>query len=121
MERSYIGAITSDAFPLHILILLMVHRSLQHLFTITCLQVRMMWVTDANGCVLNTTATVNKPGGPTAIAVTPADATCGTDNGSVTMGAVTGGTAPYTYSVDGSAFTTTTFTTILAGSWYSCE
>ena len=28
-------------------------------------------------------------------------------NGSLTLGAVTGGVAPYTYSVDGSAFTAT--------------
>ena len=33
---------------------------------------------------------------------------CGTSNGSINLGVVTGGVAPYTYSVDGSAFTATT-------------
>ena len=36
------------------------------------------------------------PAGPTAITVTPVDATCGNNDGSVTLGAVTGGVAPYT-------------------------
>ena len=64
-------------------------------------------VTDANGCVFATTAAVNNTRGPTAVAVTTTNATCGNDNGTFTIGAVTGGTAPYTYSVDGSAFTAT--------------
>ena len=62
-------------------------------------------VTDANGCVFATTAAINNTGGPTAVAVVTTNATCGAANGTLTIGAVTGGTAPYTYSVDGSAFT----------------
>src|SRR5207344_950115 len=65
-------------------------------------------VRDANNCEFNTTATVNNIGGPTAIVTTPVDASCGNANGSVTLGAVTGGVAPYTYSFDGSPFTATT-------------
>jgi hypothetical protein len=64
-------------------------------------------VTDANGCVYPTTAAITSTGGPTAVAVTTTDATCGNNNGTLTIGAVTGGTAPYTYSVDGSASTAT--------------
>ena len=51
---------------------------------------------------------VTNSGGPTAIATTVVNATCGVSNGSITLGAVTGGVAPYVYSVDGSAFTGTT-------------
>ena len=38
------------------------------------------------------------------LVVTPVDASCGLSNGSVTIGAVTGGTAPYTYSFNGGAY-----------------
>src|SRR4029453_15394070 len=66
-------------------------------------------VTDANGCVFTAPAvTVNNTGGPTAVVVTPTDASCGNSNGTVTVGAVTGGAAPYTYSINGSGFTSTT-------------
>ncbi len=57
---------------------------------------------DANGCTFSTTAIVGNTGGPTAIvATTVVNAACGASNGSVTLGAVTGGVAPYTYSFDG--------------------
>ena len=65
-------------------------------------------VKDANGCTYSTSVTINNTGGPTAIASTVSDASCGNANGSLTLGTVTGGIAPYTYSVDGSAFTATT-------------
>src|SRR5678809_1541926 len=65
-------------------------------------------VKDANGCSFTTSASVSNSSGPTAVVLTAVDATCGQTNGSFTIGAVTGGVAPYTYSVDGSAFTTTT-------------
>ena len=65
-------------------------------------------VRDANGCTFSTTASISNTGGPTAIATTIVNTTCGASNGSITLGAVTGGIAPYTYSVNGSAFTSTT-------------
>ena len=58
-------------------------------------------VRDANGCVFSTTANVNSSGGPTNVNVTPTDAACGQDNGSLTIGNVTGGDAPYAYSING--------------------
>src|SRR4029079_2822732 len=74
-------------------------------------------VKDANGCSFSTSATVNNTNGPTAITATPAAASCGASNGSITLGSVTGGTAPYTYSVDGSAFTATlVYNNLAAGS-----
>ena len=46
--------------------------------------------------------------GPTAILVTPTNAACGASNGSVTLGAVTGGTGPYLYYFNGGGFSATT-------------
>jgi hypothetical protein len=74
-------------------------------------------VKDANGCTFSTSATINNTNGPTAMVTTPGDASCGASNGTLSLGAVTGGVAPYTYSVDGSGFTATTnYTSLSAGS-----
>ena len=62
-------------------------------------------VRDNNGCEFSTTAAINNTNGPTDLEVTAADAACGASDGSLTIGTVTGGTAPYTYSVNGSTFT----------------
>jgi hypothetical protein len=58
---------------------------------------------DANGCTFSTTAAINNTNGPTAIATTVTNTSCGSSNGTLILGAVTGGASPYTYSVDGSA------------------
>src|SRR5689334_10633385 len=74
-------------------------------------------VKDANGCIFSTTAAINNTNGPTAIAVTPVDATCGNSNGTITLGAVTGGVAPYTYQVDGGGYSgTLVYSNLGAGS-----
>ncbi len=52
-------------------------------------------VRDANNCTFSTTASISNNGGPTAIATTIVNATCGASNGSITLGVVTGGVAPY--------------------------
>jgi hypothetical protein len=78
-------------------------------------------VKDANGCVFATTAGISNIGGPTAVALTNTDATCGNNNGTITIGAVTGGTGPYTYSVDGSAFTSTLVYNNLAGGSHTID
>src|SRR5437764_1018279 len=64
-------------------------------------------VKDANGCTFSTTANITNTNGPSAVAVTPTNASCGASNGTITIGSVTGGTSPYTYSFDGSGYTST--------------
>src|SRR5262249_42742388 len=64
-------------------------------------------VKDANGCTFSTNATINNTCGPTAVAVTTTDASCGATNGIITIGIVTGCTSPYTFSLDGGAYTST--------------
>jgi large repetitive protein len=76
-------------------------------------------VKDGNGCTFTTSATVTNTPGPTAQATSTTNSTCGTSNGTVTIGATTGGTSPYTYSFNGSAYTTTTNYTGLAAGTYT--
>jgi gliding motility-associated-like protein len=73
-------------------------------------------VKDANGCVFTkTTSIVNIPG-PTAIAGTAGPASCAGATGTYTITGVTGGTAAYTYSVDGGSFSgTTTYSGLATG------
>ena len=74
-------------------------------------------VKDSNGCDFSTTANITNMSGPTALATQVTDATCGAANGVLTLGAVSGGTSPYSYSVDGSAFTpATSYSNLAAGS-----
>ncbi len=76
-------------------------------------------VEDANGCQVTGTETVNSTGGPSIDAVVTTDPSCngGTD-GSITITA-SGGTAPYTYSIDGGATAqgSNSFTGLSAGSY----
>jgi PKD repeat protein len=76
-------------------------------------------VRDANACEFSTTAAVSNSSGPTAQATTTVNSTCGASNGTISIGATTGGTAPYTYSVNGSGFTSTTSYTGFAAGAYS--
>jgi PKD repeat protein len=76
-------------------------------------------VKDANGCTFSTTASISNSSGPTAQAATTLNSTCGNSNGAINIGVTTGGTGPYTYSVNGSAFTTNTSYTGLAAGTYS--
>ena len=76
-------------------------------------------VKDANGCIYTFTVTLTNSGGPTAVATTQVNSTCGTSNGSITIGAVTGGSAPFTYSFNGSAYTPTTVYSGLAAGAYT--
>jgi gliding motility-associated-like protein len=76
-------------------------------------------VQDANGCSFTINPVVANTPGPTAIVATPTSSTCGGANGAIILGAVTGGTAPYSYSIGASAFTTTTSYTGLSANTYA--
>ena len=76
-------------------------------------------VRDANLCPLTVTVTVNNTPGPTTVALTQTPSNCGTASGSITVGVVTGGTAGYTYSINGGTTyqAGTTFSSLLAGTY----
>ena len=75
-------------------------------------------IQDANGCTYSTTATVGDNPGPTALATTPVNSNCGGNNGSVTIGAPTGGTGPFTYNFNGSGFSATLlYNNLIAGTY----
>jgi gliding motility-associated-like protein len=60
---------------------------------------------DVCGHALNKTITISvRPCPPTAVELTPGAATCKQDNGTLLIGAITGGTAPYSYAVDGGSY-----------------
>jgi PKD repeat protein len=76
-------------------------------------------VSDANACTFTVSAIVSNSSGPTAQSVSTANETCGNSNGSITLGNTTGGTGPYLYSVNGSAYATSNTYTGLAAGTYS--
>jgi gliding motility-associated-like protein len=66
-------------------------------------------VKDANGCEYNAPSiTLNNSNGPSAVSVTTIDPNCGQSNGSVLIGNVTGGTAPYEYNFNNIGFSSLT-------------
>ncbi len=74
-------------------------------------------VKDANGCSTSTTVTVSLKG-PKEAVLTAAAATCGEENGSITITSVNGGTKPFAYGIDGSDFqSAATFTNLAAGTY----
>ncbi|WP_299703696.1 gliding motility-associated C-terminal domain-containing protein [uncultured Pontibacter sp.] len=75
-------------------------------------------VRDANGCTFEKSVTVTNIGGPTAVAASATPASCNDNDGSITAGTVTGGTAPYTYSINGTTFqSATAFNGLASGSY----
>ncbi|GAA4313653.1 gliding motility-associated C-terminal domain-containing protein [Nibribacter koreensis] len=78
----------------------------------------ILTVKDANGCTFTKQATITNITGPTALVTTVNSSTCGNNNGSLTVTGITGGTAPYTYSKDGSTFqTSATFASLTANTY----
>ncbi|HIB48713.1 MAG TPA: tandem-95 repeat protein [Flavobacteriaceae bacterium] len=75
-------------------------------------------ITDANGCILNDEATVGQPSEALDITITAQDdIVCGNGTGSVTVRA-TGGTPPYSYSLDGGTpQASETFDNLAAGTY----
>jgi PKD repeat protein len=75
-------------------------------------------VSDINACTFTATAIISNTAGPSAASVTTSSSSCGAANGGLVIGTVTGGTPPYTYSVNGGSFTTnTTYTNLSAGTY----
>ncbi|MBK8624916.1 MAG: hypothetical protein IPN86_04965 [Saprospiraceae bacterium] len=64
-------------------------------------------VKDANNCDYTTTVTILSPNAPSNILTSITNETCDQNNGGIVLGMVTGGTSPYTYSINGSPFTNT--------------
>ena len=76
-------------------------------------------VKDANDCIEKVNVTITQPSSPlSAVLSAQTNITCyGNNNGSLTI-AATNGTAPYTYSIDGSTFqVSNTFNSLNAGSY----
>ncbi|NBR15561.1 MAG: hypothetical protein EBU01_13445, partial [Crocinitomicaceae bacterium] len=76
-------------------------------------------IQDAAGCSYSTSITIGSNSGPTAILNTHTNETCGQGNGTITLGNVIGGTAPYQYNFNNLGFSTTTFFNNLSAGNYS--
>lgn len=62
---------------------------------------------DLGGCQKDTTIVLTSPSGPSAIVVNAIDPSCGATDGSVSLGAVSGGVGPYQYNFNGQGFAAT--------------
>jgi large repetitive protein len=76
-------------------------------------------VQDANGCSFSTSVTINDTPGPVAFTTSVVDANCGSADGSIEVTSVSGGTAPYQYSIDGGVFDVNNLFASLDGGSYS--
>jgi gliding motility-associated-like protein len=77
-------------------------------------------VKDATGCQHTSLIQVNSNGGPSSVATSTVQAdTCGKNVGTITVGAITGGTTPYQYSLDGVTYQTANTFTALATNTYT--
>jgi len=76
-------------------------------------------VQDSNGCTVSTNVTVGLSSGPTAIAITSSPETCSQSNGTINIGTVTGGTAPFQYNLNNQGYSNTTSYSNLVGGTYS--
>lgn len=74
-------------------------------------------VRDANGCKSTAVVTITNTNGPV-LTLSSTNADCGSNNGSITATA-TGGTAPYTYSINGVTYQSSNFFTGITGGVYT--
>ncbi|MES2838521.1 MAG: gliding motility-associated C-terminal domain-containing protein [Bacteroidota bacterium] len=65
-------------------------------------------VKDQLFCTYSQNIAVSNSGGPTDVTITVTDATCGASNGAFTLSNVIAGTAPFSYTFNGSPYTTNT-------------
>lgn len=72
-------------------------------------------VTDAAGCTYTTTLTIERSAPPTEVRFTTGNDHCGQGIGFVEVTGVTGGTAPYTFSVDNQTFGSSPLISLAAG------
>ncbi|MEO5906678.1 MAG: gliding motility-associated C-terminal domain-containing protein [Saprospiraceae bacterium] len=77
-----------------------------------------IYVTDATGCIVSENVTIGVGPGPELAIVEIVDATCGVLNGSIEVDA-TGGSTPYTYSIDGTNYGASGFFPGLGAGSYS--
>ncbi len=87
------------------------------LFTGLAAGVYTVTVKDANGCRNTGTEVILNSNGP-ALTSSQTNATCGSNNGTITAN-VSGGTAPYQYSINGTTFQSGNIFTGLAGGIYT--
>jgi PKD repeat protein len=76
-------------------------------------------VQDVNGCLLSDTISLMNVGGPDSVTLSATDEHCSGSDGSITIVTVTGGTAPFQYSLNGGVFQTTTFFTGMGPGTYT--
>lgn len=75
-------------------------------------------VRDINNCIHTQNVVINDLPGPTDLSVNSTAVDCGQTNGTITITSTLGGNAPYTYSIDGINFqSTTTFSNLSAGTY----
>ena len=76
-------------------------------------------ITNVFGCPFTVIVPITNSPAITALALTPVNVICGAGFGSITLGAVTGGTPTYSYSVNGGAYSTTPVLTGLSAGTYT--
>lgn len=76
-------------------------------------------ITNNFGCLYTTVTTITNTPPITNLAHVQVNPACGNSNGSIVLGAVTGGTAPYVFSVNGGAFSASPPLTNLAAGNYT--
>ena len=77
-----------------------------------------VYIQDANGCKFTSDVTVNDTPGPSLLTLDITNTSCGNSDGEVEVTAVTGGTGPFEYSMDGTNFQTSPqFSGLAAGTY----